>query len=102
MSGQGSIELQLVAAWESRAGKSMNGNLQDGRAKAMAKFREAGFPALRSEAWKYTPIRKVLDAIGSLEVGPGQATVTSEQVSALGFAGLDAFRVVLVDGSFRA
>jgi Fe-S cluster assembly protein SufD len=102
MSAQASIELQLISAWESRVGKSMNGNLQDGRAKAMAKFREAGFPALKSEAWKYTPIRKVLDRVGSLEVGPGVATVTSKQVSALGVARLDAFRVVLVDGSFRA
>ncbi|MBO6576300.1 MAG: Fe-S cluster assembly protein SufD [Rhodothermales bacterium] len=104
MADNTSIEARLVEVWEERSGVTMNGRLQDGRSKAIERFRTQGIPAARSEAWKYTPIRKVLESLPPLEVGAGSSAdaVTADAVRALDISGLDGFRAVLVDGRFRA
>lgn len=103
MAGNDSIEQRLVTAWEERAGVVMNGQLQGGREAAFRRFRETGLPAPRSEAWKYTPIRRVLEKLPPLAMGAGADAdaVDAAQTESLGIPGLEGFRVVLVDGRFR-
>jgi Fe-S cluster assembly protein SufD len=69
----------------------------------MKRFREAGIPA-KSEAWKYTPIRRILERMPSLSLGAGEEgdALGADDVADFAIAGLDAFRVVLVNGRFRA
>ncbi len=103
MSERQTIESRLLETWESRAGSAMNGRLHDGRELAMARFREAGIPA-KSEAWKYTPIRRILERMPLLSLGAAAEgdTLSAADVAAFAIDGLDAFRVVLVNGRFRA
>lgn len=102
MADNNTIEARLVAAWEQRAGVSMNGKLQSSRSEAMDRFRAQGLPETRAEAWKYTPIRRVIEGMPAMAVGGQGADVTADAVRSLEIPGLDAFRVVLVDGCFRA
>ncbi|NNE70146.1 MAG: Fe-S cluster assembly protein SufD [Rhodothermales bacterium] len=102
MSDRNSIESRLLQEWESRAGSAMNGRLHDSRAEAIKRFRDAGIPALRSEAWKYTPIRRILDRMPTLDIDPEGINTDGLDLGASTIEGLDAYRVVLVDGRFQA
>lgn len=62
------------------------------------RFQELGLPTPRDEDWKYTSIKPI--AKRSFRAAAGRATLTREQLRAFDIAGLDAHRVVLVDGQF--
>jgi len=100
---ESNLEASLVRSWESVAHDGLNGLYRDERAEAIQRFKEAGLPRARSEAWKYTPISKVLGRLPELKLdaaGSGHS-VGPEEVEALGIPSLDADRVVLVNGRFR-
>ena len=66
---------------------------------AAGRFAEAGFPDPRQEEWKYTNVRPIatkpfLDPVAL-------APITEEAVEAVAFPGLDAYRLVFVDGQWR-
>lgn len=67
---------------------------------AAARFAEAGFPDPRQEEWKYTNVRPI--ATKPFAVAVEEAAVSEATVQAMGFEGLDAWRMVFVDGRLRA
>ncbi|AHE98099.1 Fe-S cluster assembly protein SufD [Thioalkalivibrio paradoxus] len=66
---------------------------------AAVRFAEAGFPDPRMEEWKYTNVRPI--ATKPFVAAAGDADVSADTVRALGFDGLDAYRMVFVDGRLR-
>ncbi|MEM1115361.1 MAG: Fe-S cluster assembly protein SufD [Bacteroidota bacterium] len=71
----------------------------DLRQKARSSFEKLGIPTPRDEAWKYTDLRAALKPEYQL---PEAGTVDAASVDALAIEGLDAARVVLVNGHFDA
>jgi len=67
---------------------------------AARRFADAGFPDPRMEEWKYTNVRPI--ATKPFAEAPEDAAFSMEDVNALGFQGLDAYRMVFVNGKLRA
>jgi Fe-S cluster assembly protein SufD len=74
------------------------------RESAIAAFAADGLPHRRVEEWKYTDLRERLRDMPAPVAATSQATVTTAGLDrALGpLATLDAERIVLVDGAYRA
>jgi Fe-S cluster assembly protein SufD len=76
-------------------------DLRRARQSAFEKFRLLGFPTIRHEDWKYTNLNRFLKdeyAVGGA-AGPGEAVVTAVTLPAAATVpGLDAYRVVLING----
>lgn len=70
------------------------------RRDAAARFSEAGFPDPRQEEWKYTNVRPI--ATKPFVTAATEAPVPEDALRAVGFEGLDAYRMVFVDGRLRA
>ena len=69
------------------------------RTAAKDAFEAAGLPTTRDEAWKYTDLRPALKP----DYAPAPpASVTEADLAAAGIDGLDAVRVVIVNGRFDA
>jgi Fe-S cluster assembly protein SufD len=62
------------------------------------RFQELGLPTLRDEDWKYTSIKPITKA--SLTPASGDAVLADADLQKLNIPGLDAHRVVLVDGRY--
>lgn len=73
------------------------------RAAAFASFAEAGLPHRRLEDWKYTDLRRALEKAG-LSPAPMHdgAVILPERSSASAFVGIDAYKLVFVNGRFHA
>ena len=67
---------------------------------AAQRFADAGFPDPRQEEWKYTNVRPI--ATKPFATAESDAPVAADAIGELGFEGLDAYRLVFVDGRFRA
>lgn len=88
-----------------RIGTKLPGGRAVGAARraAMASFRERGLPHRRIEEWKYTDLRNVLKDPLPLAIADDADVSAKEIDDALGaFAAIDAHRVVLVNGHYRA
>ncbi len=73
------------------------------RAKAIDAFAATGLPSRRVEEWKYTDLRDRLRDVPAPSVPSTRAVTTVDIDRALGpLAALDAERIVLVDGAYRA
>jgi Fe-S cluster assembly protein SufD len=73
------------------------------RRDAMAQFREHGLPHRRVEDWKYTDLRVALKEPLALAVVDDTNVASKDLNAALGpLAALDAYRVVLINGHYRA
>ncbi len=99
------LEDRFVAAFQRNEGQSLNGTndrLRGVRQEAIARFAALGFPARKAEAWKYTPIGKILQRQYRLHLGPDAARLTRRDVASHRIPGLDAHVVVLINGRFRA
>lgn len=70
--------------------------LAERKRSAMQRFAEAGFPDPRHEEWRYTNVRPIVRK--AFEPATGPAGPLPPQIDALGFAGLDAIRLVFADG----
>ena len=69
------------------------------RAEAREAFERAGLPTTRDEAWKYTDLRPALKP----DYAPARpAAATDADLAAAAIDGLDAIRVVVVNGQFDA
>jgi Fe-S cluster assembly protein SufD len=72
--------------------------LEDRRKEAFEKFKNTGFPTAKAEEWRFTNIQPVLNENYQLGAHlPGQAV----NVNAANIEGVDAYRVVLVNGVYR-
>ena len=75
----------------------------DLRAKAIDAYGALGLPHRRVEAWKYTDLRSRLTEALPLARATGVTVTEAELEKALGeIAGLPAYRLVVVEGEFRA
>lgn len=73
--------------------------IADLRGRARARFESVGFPTTRDEAWKYTNLAALQRQRFQPAVG---AAVTEEQLRPMLLDGFDAFRLVFVNGNYRA
>ena len=88
-----------------RIGTKLPGGRAVGLARraAMAQFRDHGLPHRRVEAWKYTDLRSHVQDALPLALIDDTNVATKELNAALGpLAALDVYRVVLVNGHYRA
>lgn len=73
------------------------------RTRAMDAFAAKGLPSRRVEEWKYTDLRERLREVPAPVAAPSKTVTTADLDRALGpLAMLDAERIVLVDGAYRA
>ncbi len=99
------LEDRFVSAFEMQEGLSLNGS-NDGlrrlRKEAIGHFATLGFPARKTEAWKYTNIGKLLKRPYALTFGPSDDSVSASDVEALLIPDLEAHVAVFVNGHFNA
>ena len=88
------------AAERDRLPGARNAAVRDLRERAMARLGEAGLPHRRMEGWRWTdlrPIARTRFASAAPHAGPVSRTEQADP-----FAGIEAWRAVLVNGFFRA
>ena len=69
------------------------------RQAARGRFEALGLPTKRLEAWKYTDLRPALKEDYAFASGDGTAALAAADVDAFAIPGLDAARLVVVDGA---
>ncbi len=97
-----SLHTKILNAFESRSltGQTIQG-AEELRTKAFEKFQSQGFPTVKAEDWKYTNLHHVLRADYAMVDGSTPLSVGAEEVSQYDIPGLDAYRLVLVNGVFQ-
>lgn len=97
-------EQSLSEAFEANAAKLPgSAAVQAARATAIGAFNKLGLPHRRVEEWKYTDLRVNLKDALPPAVSDAALVTAADLAGALGgLAGLDATRIVFVNGSFRA
>ncbi|MBV8251470.1 MAG: Fe-S cluster assembly protein SufD [Chitinophaga sp.] len=76
-------------------------SLQDTRREALERFAAAGLPTLKTEAWRFTNIQRFLKEY-PYEFSNTPATTTANVADEAAIAGLDSYRIVLVNGHLQA
>lgn len=71
--------------------------LRDLRHRAMERFSALGFPSMRQEAWRFTPVDPI--AQGTFQMSEKAGSVSEAQVESWSY-GLEAWRLVFIDGRF--
>jgi Fe-S cluster assembly protein SufD len=97
-------EQALTQQFEALAGR-LPGDAAIGEARkaAIGAFAALGLPHRRIEAWKYTDLRNAIkEALPPALAGDAFASRQEIDTALEGLAGLDAYRVVFVDGRYRA
>ncbi len=97
-------EQGLSADFKARGAELPGGKeVASARAAAMASFEREGLPHRRVETWKYTDLRNALVKFAPIATHDDAAVSLADVNAALGpLAGIDADRVVFVNGSYRA
>ncbi len=98
-------EERFVAAFELHEGHTLNGSnarIQGLRKDAIESFKQLGLPGRKDEAWKYTNIEKALRHEYRVLAGAPLDEVALENLAPFLVPGLEAHRVVLVNGRFVA
>ncbi|RFS26851.1 Fe-S cluster assembly protein SufD [Chitinophaga silvatica] len=72
-------------------------NLQDIRRTALERFKAIGLPTLKTEEWRFTNIQRYLKEF-SYEFLHSAVQVSADTVAPATIAGLDCYRIVLVNG----
>ena len=73
--------------------------LRAARRRALNRFDEAGFPSLRDEDWRYTPI-KPIENRGFRIAGPSSRVLKNAALARLQFQGLSCHELVFVNGYY--
>ena len=97
-------EQALTQQFEAVAGR-LPGDAAIGEARkaAIGVFAALGLPHRRIEEWKYTDLRNAIkEALPPALAGDASASRQEIDAALEGLAGLDAYRVVFVDGRYRA
>ena len=97
------LEDRFVTAFKMHEGQTLNGSnarVHGVRQEAIARFAALGFPARKTEAWKYTDISKVLRREYKLHLGAAAAKVSADDLAPYRVPGLDAHLIVLVNGRY--
>ncbi len=72
------------------------------RQEAFGHFEQAGLPSRRVEDWKYTDLRALMRVAPPLAAAPDAAAKARAAGAGASLAGLEARRIVFVDGTFLA
>jgi Fe-S cluster assembly protein SufD len=94
-------EDRFISAFEVNHGQTLNGtsaSISKQREDAIERFAELGIPTNDLEAWKYTNIAKIIDRPYNLPLAPETPSVDPSDVAPFLIDGMDAHRVVLVNG----
>ena len=94
-------EDRFVSAFELNEGQALNGTnaqLSGLRREALQHFSSLGFPHRKSEAYKYSPLRKTLQHEYAVQLAPPVDHVTESEIEDFLIPDLDAHRLVLVNG----
>ncbi len=97
----GSLYTQLIKTYEDNLPSSGLHSLDEIRRQAFDRFKQTGFPTVKNEDWKYTPVQSLVSQAYEL----GAETLTASPKAAIDRASipqLDAYRVVMVDGQYRS
>ncbi len=97
------LEGRFLDAFEINRSHILNGRgqlLAEVRDRAIRDFSEFGFPGPKDEAWKYTPITRVLNDDYQIVVEPEVPALDSFELDAFRIDGLDSDVIVLVNGVF--
>src|ERR1700760_1046297 len=89
-------EQQLAAEWN--AAKAKLPGAAPLRAAAFERFAAVGLPHRRVEEWKYTDLRALMRDAKPLAAPPDAAAITRARNAGAALAGIDARRIVFVDG----
>ncbi len=98
------LEGRFLDAFEINRSHILNGrgqSLADVRDRAIREFSELGFPGPKDEAWKYTPIARVLNNDFRITIEPELPKLSSLDLASHKIDGLDADIAVLVNGVFQ-
>ena len=68
------------------------------REEAFESFAKAGLPHRRVEAYKYTDLRTLMRDVAPLATAPNEAAISAASTAPDPLAGVDAVRIVIVDG----
>ena len=98
-------EDRFISAFEVNKGQTLNGtnaSIARQREDAIEHFEQLGIPTKSLEAWKYTDISKVLKHPYALELAPSTPTLVRDDIEPFLIDGLDAHRLVFVNGRLDA
>ncbi|WEK37220.1 MAG: Fe-S cluster assembly protein SufD [Candidatus Pseudobacter hemicellulosilyticus] len=94
---------QCIADFELRAAESNStepAELTALREKAFQQFKITGFPSTRVEDWKYTNLAPFLKESFITDAGSEGVSLRDEVLDQAAIPGLDAYRIVLVNGQY--
>jgi len=94
-------EDRFISAFKVNHGETLNGtnaSIAQQREDAIERFAQLGIPTNDLELWKYTNIAKIIDRPYTLPLGEAEATVDKSDIAPFLYDGMDAHRVVLVNG----
>ncbi len=92
-----SLYQQLVTSFQELETVQEPANLTSLREEAFARFQEEGFPTVKNEEWKYTNLHSLVNTAYVLN---SDVNVDDIDVSKADIPGLDAHRIVLVNGQY--
>jgi len=100
MSGEDTARYQFLSHFD-RAVDTLPGGgwLSTLRQDAVSRFREQGLPSQKDEDWKYTSLRPITGSRFTLPVS--SPTLSQEQMEKARVPGLDAARLVFVNGRYQ-
>ena len=94
-------EDRFISAFKVNHGETLNGtnaSIAQQREDAIERFAQLGIPTNDLELWKYTNIAKIIDRPYTLPLGEAEASVDKDDIAPFLYDGMDAHRVVLVNG----
>lgn len=94
-----SLYHQLVTAFQDYVAVPGTGALTEIRKRSFDRFKQTGFPSVKAEDWKYTNLQSIVSGSYLLEDTLPGRSVSSAAASV---DNLDAYRIVLVNGQYRA
>lgn len=96
---QAGASQELFAAHRERLAGSEPEWLTARRDRAIAFFRESGFPTRRHEDWKYTDLKPVAET--AFQLATSESALSPDELTRFEYEGLDAHRFVFVNGVFQ-
>ena len=72
---------------------------QEHRKENMERFKQAGFPTIRNEEWKYTNLQPLLKK--EFDLKPNDSTISIEEINEYILKNTDSYLIVFLNGVFQ-
>src|SRR5690606_32459172 len=89
---------QLIRAYDEEVAVHAANSLGELRKLAFERFKQVGFPTVKSEDWKYTNVQPLVNQTYSLSAS--EQPVVDLDLAGATVPDLDAYRIILVDGAY--